>query len=108
MVFVALGATLAACARSAAPSRDALVRWESSYVPAAQCRPSIRRATADTSAERMGTLVVRLTGFASPALVDHSTIVVTPLAPHDSLVQPVVRRADSGPPGAAPRMTASS
>jgi hypothetical protein len=42
-----------------------------------------------------GTLVVRLTGFGSPALVDHSAIVVTPLAPLDTLVQPVVRREDA-------------
>jgi hypothetical protein len=95
VAVAAAGQALAACASGGAPSRDALVRWESSYVPAAQCRSSSRLASGDTSAERAGTLVVRLTGFASPALIDHSAIVVTPLAPLDSLVQPVVRREDA-------------
>jgi hypothetical protein len=89
---VTTGPTLAACARGAAASRDSLLRWESGYVPASDCRLSVRRgAVRDGGAERVGTLVVRLTGFGSPALVDHSAIVVTPLAPLDTVAQPVVR-----------------
>ena len=93
---VLLASALAACARGAATSRDSLLRWESSYVAAAQCRPSVRLAPGATgSAERAGTLVIRLTEFRSPALVDHSAIVVAPLAPLDTLAQPVVRREDA-------------
>jgi hypothetical protein len=95
LAVVAAGLALVACASHAAPSRDALARWESSYAPAAQCRSSIRLAAGDTVAASAGTLVVRLIDFASPALVDHSAIVVTPLAPLDSLVQPRVRREDA-------------
>jgi hypothetical protein len=48
---------------------------------------------ADTS--RPGSLVVRLTGFGSPAPLNHSAIVVAPIAPLDSARQPIVRREDS-------------
>jgi len=93
---VASAAALAACARGAGPSRDALVRWQATYVPAAECRPSVRLATEGTpDPDRPGALVVRLTGFGSPALVDHSAIVVAPLASSDTVVQPVVRREDA-------------
>ena len=96
LVLVALAPLLAACARGAAASRDSLLRWEASYVPASDCRPSVRRGVVrDVGDDRAGTLVVRLTGFGSPALVDHSAIVVTPLAPLDTLAQPVVRREDA-------------
>jgi hypothetical protein len=56
--------------------------------------PSARRRR-QPDADRAGTLVVRLTGFGSPALVDHSAIVVAPLASSDTIVQPVVRREDA-------------
>ena len=96
LALVATGPVLAACARGAAASRDSLVRWEASYVPAPSCRPSVRRgAVRGGEADRAGTLVVRLTGFASPALVDHSSIVVTPLTPLDTRAQPVVTRKDA-------------
>lgn len=90
------GPTLAACARSAAVSRASLASWESRYVPASPCRLDVRSGaghggnTSDT-----GALVVRLTGFGSAALLDHSAIVVTPLAPLDSTRQPSVRREDT-------------
>jgi hypothetical protein len=44
---------------------------------------------------RAGSLVVRLTSFGSAALLDHSAIVVTPIAPLDSVRQPIVRREDA-------------
>lgn len=74
-------------------SHDALAGWEASYVPAPQCRASVRLGDArgaDTSVA--GTLVVRLASFDSSALVDHAQIAVTPLAPLDTNAQPVVRR----------------
>jgi hypothetical protein len=96
LLVVAAPLALAACARGAAESRAALVQWEASYAPAPQCRPSVRLAAGATgSAHGVGTLVARLTGFGSPGLVDHSSIVVAPLAPLDTLVQPVVRREDA-------------
>jgi hypothetical protein len=96
LVLLTTGPALAACARGAATSRDSLLRWESSYVPASPCRPSVQRgAVRGGEADRAGTLVVRLTDFRSPALVDHTAIVVAPLAPLDTLAQPVVRREDA-------------
>jgi hypothetical protein len=95
-ILLLSGPALAACARGAAVSREALVGWESKYLPGEQCRASIRfGAVRGDATDPAGTLVVRLTGFDSPALVDHSEIVVTPLAPLDTLVQPVVRRDDA-------------
>lgn len=38
---------------------------------------------------------MRLTGFGSPALIDHGGIVVMPLAPLDTAEQPAVRRDDA-------------
>jgi hypothetical protein len=100
-VVVASGLALAACARGAEASRHALVDWESRYVPAAQCRSSVRLgAVRNGVADQAGTLVVRLTGFGSPALVDHSQLVVDPLAPLDTFVQPVVRLEDATDPPA--------
>lgn len=87
---------LAACARSSAVSRESLAGWESRYVPASQCRPDVRLGpvpSADTALE--GSLVFRLTAFGSAALLDHSSIVVAPLAPLDSVRQPIVRRGDA-------------
>ena len=96
LVLVAMVPALAACARGAGASREALVRWESTYVPAPDCRPSVSHAAGGAStSERAGALVVRLTGFGSAAIVDHSAIVVAPLAPLDTLVQPIVRREDA-------------
>jgi hypothetical protein len=87
---------IAACAHRAGVSHDALVGWESKYVPAAACRRTVTLgASAAESSDRAGTLVVRLAAFDSAALLDHSAIVVTPLAPLDSLVQPVERREDA-------------
>ncbi|MFL5618582.1 MAG: hypothetical protein ACJ79A_09340 [Gemmatimonadaceae bacterium] len=93
--FVLCAPALAACARGAAVPRDALVGWESRYVPAAQCRVSSRFAAVGGDTSLTARLVVRLTGFGSSALVDHAQIVVTPLAPLDTLDQPVVRREDA-------------
>jgi hypothetical protein len=96
LVLATLVPALIACAHGAAASRDSLVRWESSYVPAADCRPSVRLAAeGGPDADRAGTLVVRLIRFGSPALLDHSAIIVAPLAPSDTVVQPVVRREDA-------------
>lgn len=90
------GPALAACARSAGVSRESLAAWESRYEPAPQCRPETRRgSTRSDDTSHAGSLVVRLTGFGSAALLDHSAIVVTPVAPLDSARQPVVRREDS-------------
>ena len=85
---------LAGCARHAGASREALTGWESRYVPAEQCAPSVRLGAA-RDADSVGTLVVRLTAFDSPALVDHVQIVATPIAPLDTVEQPVVRREDA-------------
>ena len=86
------GSAFAACARNATVSHDALVGWESKYLPAEQCLASIRLGGIGAAADSPGTLVVRLTGFGSPALLDHGQIVVTPLAPLDTAAQPVARR----------------
>lgn len=71
-------------------------------MPAKQCRASVRLGDPrDGDALAAGTLVVRPTGFATPALLDHAQIAVTPLAPLDTVTQPIVRREDaSGRPGA--------
>ena len=90
------GPLLAGCARNAPVSREALVEWESRYVAADLCVASTRLGTApDGVSASVGTLVVRLTDFGSPALVDHTQIVATPLAPLDDAAQPVVRREDA-------------
>jgi hypothetical protein len=94
-VIVLSGPALAACARGAAVSRQALLSWETRYVPAEQCRASVHLGAVHSS-DSAGTLVVRLAGFDSSALVDHSRIAVTPLAPLDTLTQPVVRREEAG------------
>jgi hypothetical protein len=94
--LLALGILLTACAHRADVSRDALVGWESKYVPAAACRRTVTLdASAAESSDRAGTLVVRLAAFDSAVLLDRSAIVVTPLAPLDTLVQPVERREDA-------------
>ena len=96
-VLLLSGPTLAACARSSAVSREGLTAWESHYEPALQCRPTVRSdlvPSGDTT--RAGSLVIRLTSFDSAALLDHSAIVVAPIAPLDSMRQPVVRREDVG------------
>ena len=85
---------LAGCARNARTSHEALTGWESRYVPAEQCTPAIRLGAA-RDADTVGALVVRLTGFGSPALLDHTQIVATPLPPLDTAAQPVVRRDDA-------------
>lgn len=95
-VLVLCGPSVAACAHSAAVSHAALVGWEAKYAPAEQCSVAtrlggVRAAVGDST----GTVVVRLTGFDSPALVDHAQVVVTPIAPLDTLTQPVVRREDA-------------
>jgi hypothetical protein len=89
------GLAFAACARNATVSHEALVGWESRYVPAEQCLASTRLgADGGSGADSVGTLVVRLTGFGSPTLLDHAQIVASPLAPLDTVAQPVVRRED--------------
>jgi hypothetical protein len=93
---VICGPTLAACARSSAVSREALAGWEARYTPAPQCRPGVRLGSVRSDETVLqGSLVVRLTGFGSAALLDHSAILVSPLAPLDSARQPVVRREDA-------------
>jgi hypothetical protein len=86
------GSAIAACARNATVSHEALVGWESNYLPAEQCLASVRLGSMGAATDSSGTLVVRLTGFGSPALLDHGQIVVTPLAPLDTASQPVARR----------------
>ena len=87
---------LAACAHRTDVSRDALVGWESKYVPASACRRVVALAgNPGGGTDRPGTLVVRLAAFDSSTLLDHSALVVTPLAPLDTLVQPVQRREDA-------------
>lgn len=88
---------LAACARHADVSRDALVSWESKYVPASACRRvlALGAVTSGVTSNGVGTLLVRLSPFDSAALLDHSQLVVTPLAPLDTLEQPVQRREDA-------------
>lgn len=98
-ILALCGPTVAACARNAPVSHEALVGWESKYVPAEQCVASTRLGSVDAAdADSSGTLVVRLTSFASPALLDHGQLVVTPLAPLDTAVQPVVRREGTADP----------
>jgi hypothetical protein len=94
------GSAFAACASNATASHDALVGWESKYLPAEQCLASIRLGSMGAATDSSGTLVVRLTGFGSPALLDHGQIVVTPLAPLDTAAQPVARREDATAPPA--------
>jgi len=91
---------LTACARSAAVSPAVLASWEPTYVPATECRPAVRLGAVqgDAPADRPGAVVVRLTRFGSSALLDHADIAVTPLAPGDSSVRPVERRADEAMP----------
>ena len=65
-------------------------------MPAEQCRASTRLGDVGRdAADSTGALVVRLTGFGSPTLVDHGQIVVTPLAPLDTARQPVLGREDA-------------
>lgn len=88
--------SVGACASNAAISHDALVGWEAKYAPAEQCSASTRLGGVRAAAgDSTGTVVVRLTGFDSPALVDHAQVVVTPLAPLDTIAQPLVRREDA-------------
>jgi hypothetical protein len=87
---------LAGCARNATVSREALVDWESRYVADEQCVATTRLGTArGGDGDSLGTLVVRLAGFDSPALLDHAQVVATPLVPLDTAAQPVVRREDA-------------
>jgi len=87
-----VGPVLAACARNAEPSREALTSWETRYVPAASCRPTVRLgAVRDGAGDGAGALVVRLTSIDSQALVNHTQVAVSPLAPLDTLAQPPVR-----------------
>ena len=98
-VLALCGPMVAACARNAPVSHEALVGWESKYVPATGCRASTRLgAVRAAGTDSAGALVVRLTSFGSPGLVDHGQIVVTPLAPLDTGAQPVVRREDATDP----------
>ena len=94
---LALGApAFAACASGATVPPDALVGWEAKYLPAEQCRASVRLGgVRDAGTDSAGTIVVRLTGFGSAALVDQPQIVLTPLVPLDTAAQPVVRREDA-------------
>ena len=85
---------MVACARNAAVSHDALMAWESKYVAADECVASVRPGSAGAATDSTGTLVLRLTSFGSPVLVDHAQLVVTPLAPLDTIGQPIVRRED--------------
>jgi hypothetical protein len=95
-ILALCGPAFAACARNATVSHDALVGWESKYVPAEQCLASTRLGgVGGDAADSTGSLVVRLTGFGSPALVDHAQIVVTPLTPLDTVRQPVLQREDA-------------
>lgn len=94
-VLVLSGMALAACARGASVSRDALVSWEAKYAPASQCAASIRSATARRADESAGTLVVHVTGFGSPALLDHTELVLTPLASAGVAAQAPVRSEDA-------------
>jgi hypothetical protein len=94
-VFVATAPIVTACAHGTRVSHDALVGWEASYVPATQCTSIVRPASVGATTDDAGTLVVRLTGFGAPALLDHTHLVVTPLAPLDTVVQPIVRLEDA-------------
>ena len=94
-MLVASGAALAACAPGANVSREALAGWESSYVPASACERVVALGGVPSGTDGVGTLVVRLAAFDSSALLEHSQIVVTPLAPMDTLEQPVERREDA-------------
>lgn len=90
------GPALAACARSSGVSRQSLVAWEGRYEAAPQCRARTHLGSARSAdSSRAGSLVVRLTSFDSPALLDHSAIVLAPVAPLDSARQPIVRREES-------------
>jgi hypothetical protein len=95
-LLAASGAALAACASGANVSREALVGWESSYVAAPACQRVVALGGAPSGTEGPGTLVVRLAAFDSSALLGHSQLVVTPLAPLDTPAQPVERRQDAG------------
>ena len=95
-VLLLSGPTLAACARSSAVSRESLAGWEVARTcPRRSVVPTCASGRADADTARGGSLVVRLTGFGSAALLDHSSIVVAPLAPLDSVRQPIVRREDA-------------
>ena len=94
-LLLASGAALAACAQGANVSRDALVGWESSYVPASACQRAVALGEDLSGIRGAGTLVVRLAAFDSSTVLGHSELVVTPLAPLDTLVQPVERREDA-------------
>ena len=94
-ILLVAGSVLAACARNAEVSREALTSWESRYVPAAACRPTVRLGDVrGGDADSPGTLVVRLASIDSQTLVDHTQLVVAPLPPLDTLAQPVVRLED--------------
>ena len=95
-ILALCGPTVLACARNATVSHQALVGWESKYVPAEACLASTRLGSVrEDATDPAGALVVRLTSFGSPTLVDHGEIVVTPLSPLDTALQPVVRREDA-------------
>jgi hypothetical protein len=90
-LLLALWAPLAACARSARVSREALTSWEPRYVPAAQCRLAlVPAATPSDDASRTSTLVVRLRSFDPATPLEEPSVAFTPL----DAESPVPKRAD--------------
>src|SRR5215207_4797128 len=91
-----MGLVLAACAHGRV-SADALTTWEARYVPAAECRPvvSLDATPAAGYAGGKGRLVVRLGTLGSSAPASNGWIALSPLAPHDTLAQPMVRLDDA-------------
>src|SRR5215213_451080 len=91
IVMALTSVAVMACARNG-PPHAALASWEARFVPAAQCRPVVvlDAARSGDGASGRGALVVRLTAFDAPALVDHGAMGISLLARLDSSVQPVV------------------
>ena len=98
-VVVGLTSALTACAPGGlAP--DALTSWQPRYVPAERCRPEVALdgAPAAAIAGDAGRIVVRLGAFGTSALPAQRWISLTPIAPLDTLAQPVVRLEGSNEP----------
>lgn len=95
----AAASALGACA-GAGVSPSALTTWESAYAPAAQCRAAVAldATRALGYADGAGKLVVRLGVFDSSAFASHAWILLSPIAPLDTVVQSVVRLESSAEP----------
>ena len=95
-VVALCGPALLACARHTPVTREALTSWESRYVAAPQCRPTLTlgtvRAGGDTAS--VSTLVVRLGALGSSTALVQGSVALTPLDSASTTAAPVERTGD--------------